>query len=328
MQPNIIMTDHTDLKISVIICGYTMERLHDIREAVDSLRNQTLKPDEIVVAVDHTREVFNKLKDELPPDVKVILSEGLPGLSETRNTAIQNSSGEIIAFLDDDAVADETWLENLISAFDDPKVMAVGGEAVPAWPGGKPPFWFPLDFDFIIGCTNHKKLILQSNGEIRNVTGSNMAFRKEVFEEIGLWETKLGRCEMNRVRFNPSGGEEAELCLRIKNNIPGSLIMFHPKAIVYHKVSPERTTLKYVFNYSFREGVTRAMLKKIVSKYNHQPLAAENAYLKQLLLNSFLKRVLNFYKLAPIAQLGVLSMNLALLGTGYFVGSWQYRKGV
>ncbi len=313
--------------ISVIICGYTMDRLKDIHEAVDSVLAQTHKPHEIVVAIDQNRELLERLKNELPPDVHLVLSEEAPGLSETRNRAIHASSGEIIAFLDDDAVAERTWLENLTPPFSDAQVMAVGGESVPVWPKDKPPFWFPLDFDFVIGCTNHKKLILQASGEIRNVTGSNMAFRKEVFQRVGFWETKLGRCEMGRVRFNPSGGEEAELCLRIKNLIPEALIVFKAEAIVFHKVSPERTTLNYVFNYSFREGVTRAMINTIVSQYGHQPLAAENLFLRQLLFVSIPKRFARFYKVAPIAQIGVLVTNLFLMGTGYLLGKWQYRKG-
>ncbi|MCP3684264.1 MAG: glycosyltransferase family 2 protein [bacterium] len=313
--------------ISVIICGYTMDRLKDIHEAVDSALAQTLKPYEIVVAIDQNKELLERLKKELPSEIKLVLSDEAPGLSETRNKAIEASTGEIIAFLDDDAFAEKNWLENLTPPFSDDRVMAVGGESVPVWPEDKPPFWFPLDFDFIIGCTNHKKLILQASGEIRNVTGSNMAFRREVFQKVGLWETKLGRCEMGRVRFNPSGGEEAELCLRIKNLIPTAMIVFKSEAIVNHKVSPERTTLNYVFNYSFREGVTRAMINKIVSRYGHQPLAAENLFLRQLLFVSIPKRLLRFYKVAPIAQIGVLSTNLFLMGTGYLLGKWQYRKG-
>jgi cellulose synthase/poly-beta-1,6-N-acetylglucosamine synthase-like glycosyltransferase len=317
------------LKISVVICCYTLDRLGDVKEAISSVISQTLKPHEVIVAVDHNRELFHTLKAELPKSaVKLVLSEGTPGLSETRNTAINVSRGEIIAFLDDDAVAEVNWLENLVLAFEDPKVLAVGGEAVPVWRKGKPPFWFPLDFDFVIGCTNHKRLILQNGGEIRNVTGSNMAFRREVFERIGYWEIKLGRCETGGVRFNPSGGEEAELCLRIKNNIPDGLILFNPKSIVYHKVSANRATLKYVFNYSFREGITRALIKKIVSKHGKQPLAAEGRYLRQLLLKSIPKRILRFYKIAPIAQACVLSIDIFLIGAGYLMGKWQYRKSI
>ena len=130
-------------KVSVVICVYTIKRLQDIREAVDSVLTQTLKPYEVIVAVDQNRELLDRLKSEFPPKVKLALSNGAPGLSDTRNAGISSSTGGIVAFIDDDAVAEETWLENLIPLFEDTKVMAVGGQAIPQWPKGKPPFWFP-----------------------------------------------------------------------------------------------------------------------------------------------------------------------------------------
>jgi len=315
---------NNDENVSVIICVYTMERLEDIHEAVDSVLAQTLKPHEVIVAVDHNEELLDRLKSELPPGVKLVLSNGAPGLSDTRNAGISSSTGEIVAFIDDDAMAIETWLENLIPPFEDSKVMAVGGQAIPLWSKGKPPFWFPEEFDFIIGCTAHKKLILQENSEVRNVTGSNMAFRKEIFQKVGFWETKLGRCELGRVRFNPTGGEEAELCLRIKTAIPDGVILFRPESVVHHKVIPERATLKYVFNFCFREGITRAMMRKLVSRYVQNPLAAENLFLRRLLSTSLLQRLRNFYKPSSLAQVAMIMANLFLMGTGYLLGRWRY----
>jgi glycosyltransferase involved in cell wall biosynthesis len=305
-----------------------MDRLKDIHEAVDSVLNQSLKPYEVIVVVDRNVDLFNRLKIEFQSAVKLFLSQRIPGLSEARNVGICASTGDIIAFLDDDAVAEPDWLEQMIPAFENPKVMAIGGEAMPSWPKGKPPFWFPLDFDFVVGCTSHKRLILKTSGEIRNVTGSNMAFRREAFERAGNWETKLGRCETVNGKFNPSGGEEAELCLRIKNKIPQGLILFEPKSIVHHKISPQRTTLKYVFGYCLREGITRAMMKKISSRYGQQPLADENRYLRQLIGVSIPGKLARFYRLAPIAQACVLIANISLVGAGYLLGRQQYRKEI
>ena len=92
-------------KVSVIICAYSMERLRDIHEAVDSVLSQTLKPHEVIIAVDHNKELFHRLESEIPTEVKLVLNEGAHGLSETRNVGIRYSSGEIVAFTDDDAVA-------------------------------------------------------------------------------------------------------------------------------------------------------------------------------------------------------------------------------
>ena len=313
------------MKVSVVICAYTAERLNDIHEAVASVLVQTLKPHEVIVAVDNNEELFHRLKAELPPEVRVVLNMGAPGSSETRNVGIRNAGGEIVACLDDDATAVSDWLEKLVPAFEERRVAAVGGQAVPVWPGDNPPFWFPDEFDFVIGCTAHKNLLVQAGGEIRNVTGSNMAFRRDVFEKIGFCEERLGRCNANGVSFDAIGGEEAEICLRIRNKIPGAVILFSPDAVVHHKVSTERATLRYVFSFCYREGITRAMIRKVVSQYGENPLAAENIFLRRLILTSLPRRLKRFYSPSQLAQASVITMNIALMGTGYLVGRWKYR---
>jgi glycosyltransferase involved in cell wall biosynthesis len=311
--------------VSVIICAYTEERLKDIHEAVESVLIQTVKAHEVILAVDNNEELSHRLRSELPSRVSVVLNNRTPGLSETRNAGIRSSTGQIVAFIDDDAIAEATWLSDLVAGFDDPRVMAVGGQALPLWPRGKPPFWFPEEFDFVIGCTGHKKLMVREGGEVRNVTGSNMAFRRAVFEKAGMWETTLGRCDLGRKRFNPSGGEEAELCLRIVNSLPGSAILFRPESVVKHKVVSRRATLRYVLDFCFREGHTRATVKKVVAQYDRNPLRAESIFLRRLILGSVPQRLLRFYKVSNLAQVAVIGANLSAMAAGYVLGRWIYR---
>lgn len=312
--------------VSVIICCYSLERFSDVKEAIESVLVQSLKSGEIIVVVDHNKELFQKLQERRYNGIKLLLSSGTPGLSAARNVGVEAAGGEIIAFLDDDAVAEKDWLEKLTEAFLNKNVMATGGEALPRWKRGFPPAWFPLEFDFVIGCTNHKRLIIAEDGEIRNVTGSNMAFRREVFEKAGPWEVKLGRNETGNVKFNPAGGEEAELCLRIKAAFPEGKILFAPQALVHHKVAEERTKLRYMLNYCVREGVTRAIMQKIVSGYKNKPLAAEGTYLRRLLFRVIPGKLIRFYRFAPLLQAGVICVNLSLIACGYVLGKWQYRR--
>jgi glycosyltransferase involved in cell wall biosynthesis len=313
--------------ISVVICAYTAERLKDIHEAVDSVLAQTLKPYEVIVAVDHNEGLFHRLKSSLPPGVDVVLNEDARGSSGTRNCGIRAATGQFLVCADDDVVAEANWLENLVAPFSDSRVIAVGGRAVPLWPRGTAPTWFPEEFDFVLGCTEHKKLVLQANNEIRNVTSCNAAFRKEVFQEVGLWESRLGRCEMWSKTLDPIGGEEAEFCLRVKCSMPHGAIIYQPEAVVHHKVTPQRATPKYVFNFCLREGVTRAMIRRIVSQYGQRPLAAEGIFLRRLLFRSLPHRLKTFYKPASLAQTAVIMANVCLMGTGYLLGRWKYRRG-
>jgi len=309
------------LKTSVVIATYSSERLQDIREAVHSVLAQTLKAHEIIVGVDNNEGLFRRLRTEFPDQVSLVLNSGIRGCSQTRNTAISTSTGEVVASIDDDAVAEESWLENLLQPFEDPKVMAVGGRAVPTWPKNKPPFWFPEEFDFIIGCTGHKKLVIQPDGQIRNVTGSNMAFRREVFEKAGLLSTGFGRTgELGMSRLSAVGGEEAELCMRIRSKIPGSKIMCKPEAVVHHKVTPRRATLKYQFDFCLREGNTRAMLRRTAAQQHLGSMTAENVFLRRLLFRSIPHKLLHFYRPSNLARVGVITVNLFLMGTGYSLG--------
>ncbi len=312
-------------QVSVVICTYTEDRLNDLHEAVDSVLAQTVKPHEVVVSVDHNEPLFQRLKTELPPEVKVVLNSDVRGSSGTRNCGIRAASGQLLACADDDIVAEANWLEELTAPFSDSRVQAVAGRAVPSWPRSKPPLWFPQEFDFILGCTEHKKLVLQANNEVRNVTSCNAAFRKQVFDTVGFWESSLGRCETWKRTLDPIGGEEAEFCLRLKSSMPGGAIVYQPAAVVHHKVTPQRATLKYVFNFCLREGVTRAMIRRIVSRYGHKPLAAEGRFLRWLVFKSFPSRLRAFYRPASLAQVAVISANLSLMGTGYVLGRCKYR---
>lgn len=305
--------------VSVIICCYTFERLQDLRAAVNSVLNQTIAPDQVIVSVDNNPQLVDALKTELPSSVLVVANDRFRGLSETRNVAISHATGSIIAFLDDDAIAAPGWLENILRAFHDPRVMAVAGESIPLWERGKSPQWFPPEYDFIIGCTAHKELIVQSNGEVRNVTGSNMAFRRQVFSQLGGWKRELGRGQTK------TGGEEAEFCLRLKNAIPDARILYERAAFVRHKVSRERSTLKYVFGYAFNEGVVRAQMRKYALRSTGQPLEAERLFVRRLVFSAIPRRLKQIYRPSAFAQSLVIVVNTFLVALGYIRGRIMYR---
>jgi glucosyl-dolichyl phosphate glucuronosyltransferase len=307
------------LKFSVVICGHTIKRLETIMEAISSVLAQTAPPYEVIISVDHNEELYNKLITVVPEQVMVILNQGIRGLSETRNMGIRKASGDIIAFMDDDAVAQKDWLENYALAFDNSHVMAVGGESIPVWPKGKQPLWFPEEFDWTIGCTAHNKLMLQPNGEIRNVTGSNMAFRNEAFKKVGFWDTELGALD-----GKSRGGEEANICLRIKAGIDDSLITYAPKAIVLHKVIRGRDTVGHLLSYCWDEGFNRAKMRQLTASYVKNPLATESVFMRRLIAAIF-GRLARFYKASSVPQIGAIWGCLTCMAITYVIGRVEYR---
>ncbi len=114
--------------VSVVIA--TRNRAESLRDTLASLTRQSRKPDEVVVvdnaSGDHTRDVALSFVDRL--NLKYVY-EATRGIPHARNAGIQNSSGDIVAFIDDDCVADEDWLTHLEIPFvKDPHIGVVGGE--------------------------------------------------------------------------------------------------------------------------------------------------------------------------------------------------------
>jgi cellulose synthase/poly-beta-1,6-N-acetylglucosamine synthase-like glycosyltransferase len=299
--------------VSVIICAYTEERLVDIKEAVDSVLKQTLPPDEVILSIDHNPELAEILKNELPNVVKIVRNDGVRGLSETRNVGIRNSSSDIIAFIDDDAVADRDWLKYLVNPFKDVNVAAVGGKAVPLWLSGSRPSWFPEELDWIVGCT-YKGLPIK-NGRIRNVIGCNMAFRSSVFQQIGGFRSEVGR--MGKT----SGvGEEAELCLRITGRMQGQVILFESKSLINHKVPSWRLKFSYICKRAGDEGFYKTKVQRLTYDITQSSYSTENLYLKYLWTNSIPRRLIFFHRHKNINQIGIIIISIMSVGYGYIMG--------
>src|SRR5690606_12046039 len=110
-----------DNQCSVVICAYTEQRWDDLLAAVNSVRRQTLTPREIIVVVDHNPAMLARVRDEIG-DVLAVENQQRQGLSGARNSGLRASSGEYVAFLDDDALAEPDWLGRLAAGYDDPHV--------------------------------------------------------------------------------------------------------------------------------------------------------------------------------------------------------------
>lgn len=237
---------------SVVICAYTERRREELLTAVASVERQTQRADKIVVVIDHNPELLEFARSALP-SARVIENEGEPGLSAARNSGLRIADSEIIAFLDDDAVAEETWLEEIIRAYDDPRVIGAGGVANPRWATGIAPRWLPQEFYWSVGCS-YRGLPTQV-APIRNPIGATMSFRRAVFDRIGGFSNGLGR-----VGRTPLGCEETELSIRARQAYPGGVVLHVPTARVEHLVSDERTRWGYFRSRCWAEGLSKALV--------------------------------------------------------------------
>lgn len=305
--------------VSVIICAYTMERLHDVHEAVNSVLAQTHQPDEIIVCLDHNEELHAKLSDELPPKIIIIRNEGTRGLSDTRNAGIRGATSDIVAFIDDDAIAEENWLANLLSHYDDSSVVAAGGKLVSIWADGRPG-WFPEELDWIVGGTYRGHPT--SKTRIRNMIGANMSFRSNVCRHVGFFLSELGARGRTAI-----AGDETEFCMRITHKLPDATMLYDPEAVVYHKVLPYQSTPPYLVVRSYHEGLSKGQTRGIYTALSRHPLSTETAYLRHLLCTTIPEKLRNFYKRGSLLQLGAIFLSIAATGLGYIVGRVRGGNG-
>ncbi len=174
-------------RISVVICVFTERRWDDILAAVASVRRQSRPAHEIVVVVDHNPALQTRLTAELAAQgrdtpagepatpVTVVANQQPRGLSGGKNTGVAVAAGDVIAFLDDDAVAERDWLRYLAGSYLDDGVAGVGGLTLPSWDTARPS-WFPEEFDWVVGC-NYRGMPA-TRQPVRNLLGGNASFRR------------------------------------------------------------------------------------------------------------------------------------------------------
>ncbi|HET7507078.1 MAG TPA: glycosyltransferase [Solirubrobacterales bacterium] len=258
--------------ISVVICAFTRDRLEVLSESVESLRAQTLPAHEIVLVIDHAPELLEEVRG-LWPDLKIVENRERRGLSGARNTGVAEATGEVVAFLDDDAIAGPDWLQRLTAAYADPNVLGAGGTVRPRWVEGKPA-WFPPEFDWVVGCTHSG--MPQRLEPVRNLVGANMSFRRAPLEEVGGFSHDLGR-----VGTLPVGCEETDLSIRVHQRWPEAEILYDPAAEVEHVVPPARGKVRYFLDRCRAEGRSKAVLSDMVG--TDDGLSSERSYVRRTL---------------------------------------------
>lgn len=239
--------------ISVVICAYTEDRWEDLVEAVASVRDQTLPACETIVVIDHNPAMLERVRCELG-DVVALENVEQRGLSGARNGGIVAARGQVIAFLDDDALAEPDWLERLAEAYDDRRVIGVGGAVDALWLEGRPAA-FPEEFDWIVGCTYRG--LPEGTASVRNAIGANMSFRADVFERVGTFTSGIGR-----VGTRPVGCEETEFCIRATRGRPDDIVLYEPRARVRHRVPAERGRFAYFRSRCYAEGLSKALVAR------------------------------------------------------------------
>ncbi len=265
------------LRISVVICAYSSERWDELVAAVHSSFEQTLRPVEVVVVIDHNDDLLRRATVQFR-HAQVIPNRGTNGLSGARNTGVAATTGDVVAFLDDDSFAEPDWLEQLTSPLTDSRIAGVGGWIVPKWVDG-PARWLPESYYWVIGCSYAG--LPSSRARLRNPIGANMALRRDVFTSVGGFTSGIGR--IGKV---PLGCEETELCIRYTAHFPDRRFIMVREAVVHHLVPASRLTWHYFWTRCWAEGLSKAAVSSLDG--SQAGLSAERRFLLSSLPLEFL----------------------------------------
>jgi len=242
-------------KISAVICTYNRDKY--IGKSIESLVNQTLLDNqyEIIIvdnkSTDNTREVVcDGFKDV---NHLSYYYEPVQGLSQARNTGTKNAKGTYIAFLDDDAIACNDWLERIVDAFEnyEAQLGSVGGKISPIWEVERPS-WLSDEIVPVLTVLDwfDKPTILS---EKYWLAGANIAFPKFLLDQMGGFDTSLGRKGSNLL-------SNEETVMRQDIEKAGYQCLYDPKIYVDHHVPSERVNQKWFKRRFYWQGVSKAVL--------------------------------------------------------------------
>jgi glycosyltransferase involved in cell wall biosynthesis len=301
------------MKVSVVICTYTEEMYEHFEDALESVRGQTYDDIEIVVVVDGNEPLHERIQDDYGDDEDLVLhcNEENVGLSASRNNALELVTGDVVALIDDDAVADERWVEELVSVYESTDAIAAGGKMTPIWVAGKPEF-LPEEFYWLVGVTHRG--FAEPGEEVRNTFGSNISFKTEVMKELGGFESQVGRQGEKNLQAH-----ETEFCARMREEY-GRGVVYNPDAKVGHKVFEWRTDKQWLLERSFWQGYSKRAMETLVSEESSEE---ESDFLKQLVFEfapSRLKGLLTDPSVPKAKQFVTLFVLTATVGVGYLYG--------
>jgi len=305
------------VKVSVVLCTYTLDMYEHFREAADSVLDQTHDDVELVVIVDGTPEVYEQVVDDYGDRENAVIecNDENVGLLASRNRGAELATGDVVAFIDDDAIADEEWVERLVRAYEEEDAIAAGGKMTPEWVAGKPSF-LPEEFYWLIGVTHRG--FADGPGEVRNTFGSNISFRADVFEVLGGFDVDIGGRKGDK---NLQGGE-TELCARMREEYGGG-VWYDPEAEVAHKVFEYRTEFRWLVDRAFWQGYSKRAMESFVEDEGGE----EGAFLKYILTNTTPRRVKRLVSREPLTEIQrfvMVYLLTGLVGFGYLYGTLTY----
>lgn len=256
MRSRLMDGDHAEKEVrgavctmSVVVAAYTMQRWQLLVKCIDSICSQTLDAKEIILCIDNNEELYLRAADRWRgvDRVRVIRNPDTQhtqfvsaherahgtkrrfGAGSARNAAVNQTTSNIVAIIDDDACAEPNWLATLRGEYEaSPHIVAVGGPPIPVFESRRPG-WFPHSFDWVFGCA-YEGLPTQP-GPIRHLIGANLSFRRSAFDKVG--------------GFGSIDFDDLDLCMKLSHEFGFDSLRYTPYARVHHFVPTPRVSWSY-----------------------------------------------------------------------------------
>lgn len=253
------LRDLADDQPAICACVCTHNGRAVLGDCLDSLAGQDMPAGRFSILViddgstDGTADLFRSWRDKHPKLTTRLVCQPSSGLSAARNAGLQFSDAPIVAYIDDDAVAEPGWLSGLLAAFlEFPCAGAAAGPVSVRWTTAKPRWWR----DELDEVFNRFQPAGDQPCTLRfpNLPyGCNFAVRRNLAVGLGRFRTDLGRQKGTLL-----GGEETELMLRML--VTDHQVVYWPSAGVQHLALPHRANRKYILRRAWMHGRSAARL--------------------------------------------------------------------
>lgn len=250
--------------ISIIICTYNRDKY--IYQCLSNLAiNTTSRSWEIILinnnSTDNTQTECERFAKDNPNVNFHYFIEATSGLSYARNRGMREAHGDWFVFLDDDSMVGCDYIEQLGQLLDKtPKAGAFGGAIVPFFEEEEPAWLSKWSMGFVSAIDMGKDVLEFTNGKYP--IGANMGISRNVINEIGDFNTSLGRTKDLLL-----GGEEKDIFARIRDaKYP---IYYFPNITVRHCIPPRRTTYEFIKKLGYGVGVSEYLRTKSISKLEY-----------------------------------------------------------
>jgi len=265
----------SSIKISIVICTYN--RAQYLPDALDSLHHQTIDKQlyEIIVvnnnSTDNTAEVCEAYIKKYRDLSITYLLETKQGASFSSFRGAAIAKGELLCFMDDDAIAYPDYVEKIIRFFDQtPDAGGLGGRIIPRYIPAEPK-WMSHFVSSLVGNFDYSKEVVVFS-ENKYPLESNMIIRKKDFEAVGGFNINLPGVQ-GTLRI---GGEGKEFFFKLK--ALGRIIYYNPQVIVEHVVETQKLTPEYMYRVASGIGRGERVRTKAISTFSFYKKIGEYCY--------------------------------------------------